>query len=86
MRQKITYYFTYELRANGATEAKRGGYVFKSSSIHPEHFVRGTFWPAVLKQEPEYAEAKFRSHEIHEWPYEDVTYQTVEVEDKENEY
>ena len=80
MRHQSTYYFTYELRLPGILEAKKGGLVFKTSSIHPEHFTRSTLWPAVLKAEPEYLEAKYWSHEIHEWPYEGIIYQPVEVE------
>lgn len=84
MRQKNTYYFTYKLREVGALEAKRGGFVFKSGSIHPEHFTRTVLWPEVLKLEPDYLDVKYRSHEIHEWPYDDVTYQPLEVVDTEN--
>ncbi len=85
MRRKINYYFTYEFRSTETLQAKRAGLVFKSSSIHPEHFVRSTLWPEVLKLEPEYTDVKYRSHEIHDWPYEDVTYQAVEIDDKGNE-
>jgi hypothetical protein len=83
MRPKITYYFTYELRRAGIREGKRGGLVFKSVSIHPEHFTRNTLWPEVLKIEPEYTEAYYRGHEIHDWGYEDIVYQPVEIDDKE---
>jgi hypothetical protein len=38
----------------------------------------------VLKLEPDYLDVKFRSHQIHEWPIEGVTYKPVEVEDKES--
>jgi hypothetical protein len=84
MRHKSTYYFTYELRESGDLEAKRGGLVFQSSSIHPENFTRSVLWPEVLKLEPDYLDVKFRSHQIHEWPIEGVTYKPVEVEDKES--
>jgi len=83
MRPKITYYFTYELRRAGIPEAKRGGLVFKSASIHPEHFTRSTLWPEVLKLEPEYTDARYRGHELHDWGYEDIVYQPVEIDDKE---
>ncbi len=86
MRQKITYYFTYELRSNGTSEAKRGGLVFKSASIHPETFVRSTLWPAVIKLEPEFSEVKYRDHQIHDWPFEDVVYQPIDFEDKETDF
>jgi hypothetical protein len=84
MRHKTTYYFTYELRESGELEAKRGGFVFQSASIHPENFTRSVLWPEVLKLEPDYLDVKYRSHQIHEWPIEGVTYKPVEVEDKES--
>lgn len=83
MRPKITYYFTYELRKAGGGEVKRGGLVFKSVSIHPEHFTRSNLWPEVMKIEPEYTDARGRGYEIHDWGYEDVTYRPIEIEDKE---
>ncbi|MDB5080346.1 MAG: hypothetical protein JWP00_2270 [Chloroflexi bacterium] len=84
MRHKSTYYFTYKLRELGDLEARRGGFVFKSGTVHPERFTRTVLWPEVLKVEPGYLDVKYRSHEIHDWPYEDVTYQPLEVEDVES--
>lgn len=83
MQSKMTYYFTYEIRGSETPELRRGGFVFKSTSIHPENFARNVLWPQVLKLEPELGNVKYRSHEIHEWPNEDIIYQPVEVEDLE---
>ena len=84
MPTKMTYYFTYEIRGSETPELKRGGFVFKSTSIHPENLARNILWPQVFKLDPELGKVKYRSHEIHEWPSDDVTYQTFDLEDKDN--
>ena len=81
MRSKMTYYFTYEIRGTQTADLKRGGFVFKSASIHPEKFAREVLWPNVVKLDPQYVKAPYRSHEIHEWPDDNVTYEVLEVED-----
>jgi hypothetical protein len=86
MQTKMTYYFTYEIRGSETPELKRGGFVFKSTSIHPENLARRVLWPEALKLEPQLGNVKYRSHEIHEWPNEDIIYQAIELEDQDNDF
>ena len=47
-----------------------------------KNFVRQVLWPSVIKLDPQYLKPAYRSHEIHEWPNDDVTYEVLEVEDE----